>query len=52
MLRLGLNFLRKFLLEFLDLRRHHKLAIGLVAIIREIFLVIILGHKELRRGLK
>ncbi len=33
MLRSGLNFLRKFLLELFDLRRYHKLAIGLVAVV-------------------
>ena len=47
MLRSGLNFLRKFLLELLYLGRHHKLAVGLVAVVGKIFLVIVLGHKEL-----
>ena len=52
MLRSGLNFLRKFLLELFHLGRYHKLAIGLVAIVGEIFLVVILGHKEFRRRLQ
>ena len=48
MLRSGLNFLPKFLLELFDLGRYHKLAIRLVAIVGEIFLVIILGDKKFR----
>ena len=45
-MRSGLNFLRKFLLKLFDLGRYHKLAIGLVAVVGEIFLVIIFGNKE------
>jgi hypothetical protein len=52
MLRSRLNFLRKFLLELFDLGRNHKLAIGLVPIVDEIFLMIILGHKEFCRRLQ
>ena len=48
MLRLDLNFLRKFLLELFDFGRYHKLAIGLIAIVGEIFLVIIFGYEEFR----
>ena len=52
MLRSGFNFLREFLLELFYLRRYHKLAIRLVSVVREIFLVIILGHKKFCSGLK
>ena len=52
MLRSGLNFLRKFLLELFYLRRYHKLAIRLVSVVGEIFLVIILGHKKFSRWLQ
>src|ERR1051326_635622 len=52
MLRSGLHFFREFLLELLHLASHHKLAVGLVAFIDKIFLVIIFCHKKFPRRLQ
>src|SRR5690242_1601697 len=47
--RSGLHFLREFLLKLFDLRRNYYLAIGLLRVIGEVFLMVVLRHVELFR---